>query len=228
MNKEAKFIVMAGVAGGGKSTLTKWIQRVWPTDRELVVAREPGGTEICEAFRYAVQSPEIDENRHVLTSLFGYSACRAQLINTVGIPTIESGKDFWLDRYWESTWGYQGQELPKVLIWATSMIATRGLLPNKWLYLTGDIEFLMRRKEQQKKGLGSKDDVWDLQPDKVEFAKKTDKSCRQLGCFYPRRWVNIDATGTFGQKANRIAEVLATEGIILRDVPAMDYDIVAS
>jgi len=225
MRDRGKFIVIDGLVGGGKSTVTKWIEKNWPSDRKLLVTREPGGTLVSEAFRYAVQSPEIPERRHPITSLLGYSAARAQLVFTKILPALEKGIDVWADRYWSSTWAFQGQDVPKDQIRIISEIATGGLLPDKWLYLTGNVAVLLRRKANQKDGLGQHDDVWDLRPDLVEFTRRTDVEYRELGDLYPERWRYIQADGRFGEKINQIGEVLATEGIFLRNMPDVNYDI---
>ena len=77
------YIVLEGVVGTGKTTqaalLKEKFQQVYP-EKDVVLVREPGGTEIAEAIRTLVQATEFEEEMHPLTDAYLYAAARAQLL----------------------------------------------------------------------------------------------------------------------------------------------------
>lgn len=100
------------------------------------LTREPGSTLFGEKMRDLVQGRE---SRDLLinpyAALFAYSSARANLIREVVLPKINSGINILQDRYWYSTFAYQGAEgVSKPIIWFVSMIATRMFKPNLVLH----------------------------------------------------------------------------------------------
>lgn len=184
------FLVAEGGSGVGKTTAVEGIKK------ELVdwkFFREPGGTIYGEAVREAVQSHrewEIDP----LAALFGYSASRANLVNTEVLPILEDrkpGKGVFLDRYWFSTFAYQGsgEGVDREIIVAVSKIATKGLLPNLVLHFDLLPELAMQRKA------GCTDaDRYDLK--ELEFHKRVRDAYLELSLMYPDFWRVIDASQT--------------------------------
>ena len=66
------------------------------------------------------------------------------------IPDLESGVNVALDRYWYSSWAYQGAEgVLKPIIFAVSMITTRGINPDLVLYY----HLIPEKGKKQKEGL---------------------------------------------------------------------------
>jgi dTMP kinase len=182
------FLVAEGGSGVGKTTAVEGIKK------ELVdwkFFREPGGTTYGEAVREAVQSHrewEIDP----LAALFGYSASRANLVNTEVIPILEGkkeGKGVFLDRYWFSTFAYQGngEGVDRAIIVAVSKIATKGLLPNLVLHFDLLPELAMQRK------VGCTDiDRFDMK--ELEFHKRVRDAYLELSVMYPDFWRVVDAS----------------------------------
>ena len=103
--KRGKFVVIEGGVGCGKTTQLNLLKKDLKKNWEFY--REPGSTEFGEKVRDAVQglhNYEVEE----YASMFGYSAARANLIRGVIIPKLKSGVNILLDRYWYSTYAYQG------------------------------------------------------------------------------------------------------------------------
>lgn len=186
MVERGSFVVLEGGVGAGKSTVLNGLRREL-SDWDFY--REPGGTPFGERVREAVQGRHgygIDK----YAALFAYSAARANLIRGVVIPRLEKGHSVILDRYWYSTYTYQGAEgVSKPIIWAVSMLATRRLKPNLVLHYDLLPEFGKERKE----GAGDTDryDVKDL-----EFHRKVQANYHQLRRLYPGIWRTIDASQT--------------------------------
>lgn len=103
-----KFITLEGIEGSGKSTQIKLLSR-YLTERGIahLCTREPGGTPIAEAIRNLLLDPK---NQEMLpeTELLLYSAARAQHSGELIIPALNEGKIVISDRYFDSTYAYQG------------------------------------------------------------------------------------------------------------------------
>ena len=148
--------------------------------------REPGSTEYGEKVRDAVQgihNYQVEE----YAAMFGYMAARANLIRGVVIPKLLKGKNIVLDRYWYSTYAYQGSNgANKRTIEQISKIAVDNLKPDLVIFYDLDPKVGMKRKA------GHKDsDRYDVK--KVNFHRKVRMSYRQLGKKMRRTWKTVDA-----------------------------------
>lgn len=103
-----KFITLEGIEGSGKSTQIKLLSR-YLSERNIahLCTREPGGTPIAEAIRALLLDIK---NQEMLpeTELLLYSAARAQHSGELIIPALNEGKIVISDRYYDSTYAYQG------------------------------------------------------------------------------------------------------------------------
>ena len=102
------FITLEGGEGAGKSTnlafVRQWLER---TGREVVVTREPGGTELGERVRdILLHSRElrISPESEVLLMF----AARAEHITRVILPALTAGRFVLCDRFTDATYAYQG------------------------------------------------------------------------------------------------------------------------
>ena len=196
MKERGRFIVLEGGVGAGKTTVIEGLQRKlsgWE------FYREPGGTPFGDKVRDAVMGNygyPVDK----YAAMFGYTTSRANLIRGVIIPLIEKGKNVVLDRYWYSTYAYQGSEgVPKLLIWAVSVVATRNLKPDLVLHYDLVPEMGKKRKENC-----TNDDRYDLK--ELEFHRKVRKNYLELRRLYPGIWHTIDAS----QPPERVLEATLT------------------
>ena len=109
MSKE-KFIVVEGLEGAGKSTAVNVIKS-FLADRgieDVVLCREPGGTKLGETIRDLVKSSSINEKIDSRTELLLMYASRIQLVENVIKPALAAGKSVICDRFYYSTYAYQG------------------------------------------------------------------------------------------------------------------------
>jgi len=107
---QAKFIVIEGLEGAGKSTA---INAVMETLKQAGVeriknTREPGGTVLAEKLRTLVKQEHDGEVLQDMTELLLMYAARVQLVENVIKPALESG--IWVvgDRHDMSSQAYQG------------------------------------------------------------------------------------------------------------------------
>ncbi|MGY3569164.1 dTMP kinase [Vibrio paucivorans] len=106
----AKFIVVEGLEGAGKSTA---INAILETLQQAGVAsirntREPGGTVLAEKMRALVKEEHEGEKLQDMTELLLMYAARVQLVENVIKPALASGTWVVGDRHDMSSQAYQG------------------------------------------------------------------------------------------------------------------------
>lgn len=103
-----QFITLEGTEGAGKSTNLVFIQQ-WLEAQgvELIITREPGGTEIGEAIREVLLNKDYTAMQ-AETELLLMFAARAQHLQEKILPAIEAGKWVISDRFTDATYAYQG------------------------------------------------------------------------------------------------------------------------
>jgi dTMP kinase len=195
MNIErGKLFVVEGGVGCGKTTqlnlLAKELGEGWN------YYSEPGGTVFGEMMRSAVQSRMSGglEGKsypvHPYAALFAYNAARANLLNLKVIPDLKAGINVGLDRYWYSTFSYQGAEgVFKPLIWAICLVASRNLKPEVVLHYDLLPEVGLKRKAES-----SQSDIDRYDEMNVWFHRKVRKNYYQLKLLFPEIWEVIDAS----------------------------------
>ena len=105
-----KLITFEGIEGCGKSTqINKLSENLKKIGKDIIVLREPGGTIIGEKIREILQDPSNSNKINPITELLLFSAARAELTNSVIKPAMHSGKIVICDRYFDSTYAYQGK-----------------------------------------------------------------------------------------------------------------------
>lgn len=101
-----RFISFEGGDGAGKTTQTILLaEHIESTGTEVVVTREPGGTELGQRIRQALLHGEDLSPR---TEALLYSADRAHHAATVIRPALERGATVITDRFVDSSVAYQG------------------------------------------------------------------------------------------------------------------------
>ena len=102
------FVTFEGIEGSGKSTQVRMlIEYLKEHKLDYITTREPGGTPIAESIRTLLLDPG---NAEMLpaTELLLYCASRAQHTGELILPALASGKIVICDRYYDSTYAYQG------------------------------------------------------------------------------------------------------------------------
>jgi len=102
------FITFEGVEGAGKTTNIQYIaEKIEASGHEILLTREPGGTELSEAIRELLISKDYPE-MHVNTELLLMFAARSEHLHKKILPAINAGKWVLCDRFTDSTFAYQG------------------------------------------------------------------------------------------------------------------------
>jgi dTMP kinase len=182
------FISFEGGDAVGKSTqsrlLGEWLGEL--TGREVVLTREPGGTELGLELRQAVlHGRDMDARTETLI----YAADRAYHVAHVVRPALDRGAVVLTDRYLDSSVAYQagGRELGVDEIELISLWAVQGLMPHVTVLLDLDPAVAAQRLDRAPDRLESAG---------LDFHRRTREAYLARAAADPERWVVIDATGS--------------------------------
>ena len=200
MAARGMFITFEGGDGSGKSTqilsVRDWFES---RGREVIVTREPGGTELGTEIRRLVQNGPEDVDAR--TEALLYAADRAYHVATVIRPALERGAVVLGDRYIDSSLAYQGaaRSLGVDEIASLSAWATQGLYPSLTFLLDLPPEVGARRRT----------DAPDrMERESMDFHERVRHEYLRLADAEPERIVVIDAVGTVDEVFSEIRGVL--------------------
>jgi dTMP kinase len=105
---KGKFITIDGVEGAGKSTHIKFICDYFNKKGiNLLLTREPGGTDIGEKIRELLLNPEIKTIDNDTELLLMFAARNEHLKNKI-LPALNRGEWVLSDRFVDASYAYQG------------------------------------------------------------------------------------------------------------------------
>ena len=190
--RKGYFITFEGGDGAGKSTqINRLMEHLENCGFDVILTREPGGTEIGEKIRNIILDPE-NKEMDAVTEAMLYAASRAQHVAQVIKPAIEEGKIVICDRFIDSSIAYQG--FGRGLGDSVSIInsyAVGEYMPDKTV--------LLKLKPQ----LGNKR-ISTREKDRIEleaesFHQAVFEGYETLEKMYPERIIGVDATGTIDE-----------------------------
>ncbi|HAX75691.1 MAG TPA: dTMP kinase [Cyanobacteria bacterium UBA11372] len=199
--RKGKLIAFEGVEGCGKTTqlrrLGQWLQdsgwllrlKAAGVAQEVVVTREPGGTELGLGLRRLLLEVRPHLSIHERAELFLYAADRAQHVEEVLLPELARGAIVLCDRYTDSTIAYQGygRGLSLSLIEQLNQIATNGLQSDLTLWLDLDAAIGLARKQQQK-------EITRMEQADITFHQRVQEGFTALAKAHPTRIARVDAS----------------------------------
>ncbi len=196
MNK-GYFISFEGSDGVGKSTQIKLLESyLKDLGHELLVLREPGGTQISEAIREIL----LDKNNAKMSEsaeLLLYEAARAQLCEELIKPALARGVTVIADRFYDSSLAYQGfgRGIDLNEVQSLNEFATGGLKP--------DITFLLHLPNSlSRKLIDHEADRLELAGE--EFMSRVQTGFLEIAIAEPERIKLIDASGSKEEVFSRI------------------------
>jgi dTMP kinase len=186
------FVTLEGPEGGGKTTQLQMLER-WLREQgaDVLTTREPGGTAIGDQIRQITMGLE---NRELVreAEVLLFSASRAQLVQEVIRPALERGQVVLCDRFYDSTFAYQGygQQLPLEWLRRVTEFATGGLKPDLTLLLDIDVGAgLERRRSASANG-----EEWNrLDDQSLAFHRRVAEGYCALAAEEPDRWRVVNA-----------------------------------
>lgn len=193
-------IAFEGGDGVGKSTqiarLTRWLDA---HDRDYVVTREPGGTDLGRRVRdVLLHGGAVSARAEALL----FAADRAHHVDTVIRPALEAGKDVVTDRFMDSSVAYQGagRDLGVAEVKELSLWATGGLLPDLTILLDVPVDVAAARRT----GLPDR-----LESESSEFHERVRALFLSLANSDPARYLIVDGGAPSDEIAGIVADRLA-------------------
>lgn len=185
----ALFVTFEGIEGCGKSTQSRHVAAVLKKQgHEVVLTREPGGTDITAEIRRLLADPasKLDPTAELMLFL----ADRAQHVATVIRPALAEGKIVLCDRYCDSTLAYQGYGRGHDLAWLEelNLRASHGVVPNLTLWIDCTVETGLGRAKVRDGGPG---DRFESEP--LAFHSRIRAGFAELAERFPERIVRIDS-----------------------------------
>ncbi len=196
------FITMEGIEGVGKSTNLEFVrQYLCEHGEQVVITREPGGTEMGEKIRGLL----LDHRNQKMaddTELLLMFAARAQHIAEVIEPALAAGKWVLCDRFTDATYAYQGggrgidiERIAQLEQWVQG-----ALRPNITLLLDAPVAVGLARAAKRKQEPDR------FEREKQDFFERIRAAYLALAAQHPNRYRVIDA----GQTLDRVTMQLET------------------
>ena len=142
-----RFITLEGTEGVGKSTNLQLVaELVRAAGHEVVVSREPGGTELAEAIRELLLGVHTEAMSDMTELLLAFAA-RAQHLERVIRPALDRGCWVVCDRFTDATYAYQGggRGFDRATIATLESLVQGELRPDLTLYLDVPVEVAAAR-----------------------------------------------------------------------------------
>ena len=188
MGRKGKFITFEGGEGCGKSThIERLAARLRRDGYQVLVAREPGGTEVGEQIRHILQYSKASAAMMPETELLLFCASRAQLVREVIRPALDGGRVVICDRFFDSTTVYQGvgRKLGRKAVAAINSFAIGTCLPDLTLVIDLDPRLGLERARGR--------ELFDrMENQSLEFYDRVRRGYRDLAQREPERVKIVD------------------------------------
>ncbi len=187
-----KLFTFEGSEGSGKSTQIELLaDELEGMGHEVVVTREPGGTEIGEEIRHLLIHNSAGESMAPEAELLLFAAARAQLVRQVVIPALQTGKIILCDRFLDSTTVYQGaaRSISTDPVSYINQFAVAGVTPDLTFILDVPAEESIARVKRRITDLPDR-----MEQENVDFYKKVREGYLILARSLPERFHVVDGT----------------------------------
>ena len=191
------YLAFEGIDGSGKTSFIEGLCEILDKEqKKYKVVREPGGTKLGEGIRELLLSKEFQVPP--LSEAFLFSANRAELIETVVVPEIESGSIVISDRSAFSSVAYQGagRGLGVDKIYELNNVALNGFWPEKIILLDIDPTISLARQRIMDR-IGSSE---------IEFFERARQGYLDLAKKFHDQFLIIDAEKEFTKNQEIICE----------------------
>jgi len=182
----APFIVFEGIDGSGKSTQIELLsRRLISSGHDPLVTQEPDGTPLGEAAgRWLRGYPNLSP----LTELFLFEAARAEHVEKVIQPALNTGRIVLCDRFTPSTIAYQayGRGLDVKTVEEMNRLAANGLQPTLTVFLDVPIDAAHSRIRP--------DSLDVLESQRHEFHQRVRQGYLEMAANNPETWLTLNGS----------------------------------
>ncbi|MDE2501356.1 MAG: dTMP kinase, partial [Burkholderiales bacterium] len=191
-----RFITFEGIDGAGKSShleaVAAWLRR---RGHEVVVTREPGGTELAERLRELVLHQAMD----ALTEALLVFAARRDHLQRLIEPALARGASVVCDRYTDASFAYQGggRGLDAAVLGGLETWVQQGREPDLTLWFELPPAIAAARR-----GAARAPDRFESQD--LDFYARVAAAYAARCAAAPARFVRLDASGERAAVAARI------------------------
>jgi dTMP kinase len=194
------FITFEGIDGCGKTTQLNLLKKyLIENNFDVITTREPGGTELSEQIRNILLG--VSNVINPITELLLFEAARSHLVATVIKPALNKNAIVLSDRFFDSTFAYQGYGRGLCLeqINYLNNLAVNGVIPTLTFFLDIPFEVSLERRHHKEvdrmEGIG------------YDFFNSVINGFRRIAELEPQRVITIDATQT---KENTFNQIIKT------------------
>ncbi|HUZ14571.1 MAG TPA: dTMP kinase [Gaiellaceae bacterium] len=192
------FVSFEGADGSGKSTQAELLRATLAAEgQEVVLTREPGGTELGERARELVlNGPHMGAWAEAAL----YAASRAEHVEAVIRPALDRGAIVVCDRYIDSSLAYQGiaRGLGVDAVLQLNLAITGGLLPDVTFLLLIDPDLAAGRYDESDR----------IEREGTALQAKVDAAYRELAERFSERIVTVNADRPADEIGSEIRERL--------------------
>lgn len=199
-----RLISFEGSEGSGKSTqISQLATHLQKLQREVVMVREPGGTEIGEQIRNIIVHNSKGDEMCAETELLLFAAARAQLVREIIAPALVAGKFVLSDRYLDSSTVYQGiaRNLADEPVAQINRFAVGNVMPDITVIIDVPTEVSLSRLKQRVTDLPDR-----MERENIDFYHKVREGYLILAKNMPERVILVDGTKSVSQVAKTIWE----------------------
>jgi len=199
------FITFEGGEGVGKSTQISAVRKLLEASGyEVIMTREPGGTERAERIRELLLTPTTEPMPQVCELLLVFAA-RATHIENVIRPALTRGACVICDRFTDATYAYQGagRQLPPADIEVLEQLVQRDLRPDLTLLLDAPLELSMQRARERNKQRGEAEGDR-FEREQMEFFTRVREGYLAIARDQPQRVKLIDAAQDIATVEQRV------------------------
>lgn len=212
MSGTGKFISFEGGEGCGKTTQLKLLAETLTVKGiSLIATRELGGTPGAEALRPVMQSGDTDRWDAVSEALIVYAGRHDHTVRKIK-PTLAAGQWVLSDRYFDSSWVYQGYAAGQPLenLKTIQNIAIGDFKPDLTLIFDIDVETGLKRAmhDANQRVLAFIEENTRFERKGHEFHQRVRDGFLTILANNPERCVRIDAAGSIAEVQARVWQVV--------------------
>ncbi|MGC8893605.1 MAG: dTMP kinase [candidate division WOR-3 bacterium] len=192
------FLVLEGIEGSGKTTLAEGLARKFESGGcSVLLTREPGGTPLGERIREILLHSKNDISPWA--EFFLFLAARREHTYRVIRPALAEGKPVISDRYYLSSFAYQGygRGLPLKILSRLNKFATGGLVPHLTIIADLPVEHALARLKRSRDRIESESTEFHerVRLGYLKMARRAGKRIRVIDTTRPREEVLEEAWG---------------------------------